>query len=460
MSFATLFFLLLALSTIIVIILSTRLTGLRAKLQSVVEELGSARSALARTQSDRERLLTSAAVAAAQVESQAQQIKNQKALVEETRALIRTEVKSVSAEALMNNSASYAELTEAHLKTIVERFEGGDSARRLKVEKLIEPLGKALGELTVLVTEGQGSYSKMGERLDALRNAQVRVEQTATSLANALRSPQARGRWGEMHLRRTVELAGLTERCDFETEVTVPLPDGHQRPDLVVSLPGGKHIIVDSKVPLTAFMDAEESGTDEEREACLERHADLVKTHIKGLSKKGYQRHFEPSPDFVVMFIPGEAFYHAALQRDSALVEMAAKANVMIATPMSLIAMLRIIAQGWADVELAENAQRIRSKGKDLYDRLRIYADHVSSVGTHLERATKKFNQAASSFETRLLPAARDLAAMDCRGAKIVKTPPQLTISTTSVATYPGTEPPSGDGSATTPPELGVSPDA
>ncbi|WP_110182424.1 DNA recombination protein RmuC [Nocardioides solisilvae] len=249
-------------------------------------------------------------------------------------------------------------------------------------------------------------------------NAQVRGMQMTTeslrretsSLATALRKPQVRGRWGEMHLRRAVELAGMVDRCDFTEQHR--LDDGALRPDLVVHLAGGRHVVVDAKVPLDAFLDATAADDDQEREAHLARHARQLRTHVAGLSDKAYWKSLPGTPEFVVLFVPAEAFLSAALEAEPRLLEHAAERRVVLATPTTLIALLRTVAQGWSHETLAGQVAEVQRLGRELYDRLGTMGDHVAQVGRSLGSAVKAYNQAVGSLEGRVLVTARRFEAL------------------------------------------------
>jgi DNA recombination protein RmuC len=231
------------------------------------------------------------------------------------------------------------------------------------------------------------------------------------ALAGALRQPQTRGRWGELQLRRVVELAGMTAHCDFAEQTTVPTGDGGVlRPDLVVHLPGDKQVIVDAKAPLSAFLDAYEARDESSRTAALAAHARLLREHVRRLSAKAYWDQFETAPDFVFLFLPGEHFYSAALEADPSLLEQGARQSVLIATPTTLIALLRAVAYGWQQERVAQDAQVVAELGRELHRRLETFAEHLQRVGSRLGSAVGAYNEAVGSFEHRLLPGARKLA--------------------------------------------------
>ena len=327
------------------------------------------------------------------------------ALVASTQAQLSAHFKALSAEALDSTSQTFLELATTKLAQFQEGARGDLEARQKAVDSLVQPIKESLtkvdGKLGEIERTRIDAYSALHEQLRNLTETQLPLVQKATtSLANAMRQPTVRGRWGELQLKRVVELAGMLEHCDFVEQPTGTSNDARQRPDAIVTLPGGAQIIIDAKVPFTAYLDAHEAADDDARTAHLERHALLVRAHATALSRKAYWETFRPSPDFVIMFLPGEMLYTAALQTDPQLIEAVTNEKVVLATPSSLIALLRMIALGWREQALAVNAQEVAQLGRQLYERVGSLATHWSDVGDKLEKAVGSYNKSVGALET------------------------------------------------------------
>ena len=288
------------------------------------------------------------------------------------------------------------------------------SRRRAPAPPPHDPIHEALArmdaQLQCLERDRQQARGALDEQLRTLAAGQDRLRTETGALVSALRQPQTRGRWGELQLRRVVELAGMTAHCDFVEQASVVGSDGLLRPDLVVQLPGGKQVIVDAKAPLTAFLDAYEARDETTRTQQLAAHARLLREHVRRLSAKAYWDQFETAPDFVFLFLPGEHFYSAALEADPSLLEEGARQSVLIATPTTLIALLRAVAYGWQQERVADDARAVAQLGRELHRRLETFAEHLQRVGVRLRGAVGAYNDAVGSFEHRVLPGARQLA--------------------------------------------------
>jgi len=301
---------------------------------------------------------------------------------------VRDAIRAVSAEAYQQTNAALVEMAGAKL-------EGA-------VTPLKESLARVNTQVQQLETERAQSYGKITQQLTDLS------QRTAT-LATALRSPHVRGRWGEIQLKRVVELAGMLPYCDFEEQVTATSDEGRLRPDLIVRLPGGKQVIVDAKVPLAAYLEACEATDDDVRARHLADHARQLRDHLQKLSAKQYWQQFADSPDYVVMFLPDEGFFRAAWEQDREIVELGVRARVHIASPTTLIVLLQAIAYGWQQEKVAEDARTVHELGRRLYERLSVMGGHLATVGSSLDRAVGSYNKAISSMESRVLVTAREL---------------------------------------------------
>ncbi len=277
----------------------------------------------------------------------------------------------------------------------------------------MEPLQQRLSDLQThlrqIESSRESAYGELRNQVQQLAATNRDLQKETGTLVNTLRQPQVKGRWGELTLRRAVELAGMSPHCDFVEQVSVHTDEGRLRPDLLVRLPGGANVVVDAKVPLNGFLRVAAAQNEAEREAGLVEHARLFRAHVNQLSTKEYWKQFQPCPEFVVLFVPGESFFSAALERDPALLEDAITNHVLLASPANLIAILRAVAYGWRQEQIAENAQQISDLGGELYFRILKFLEHMGDVRGGIERTNKAFNNAVGSLEGRVLPAVRKL---------------------------------------------------
>jgi DNA recombination protein RmuC len=332
-------------------------------------------------------------------------------LLEHSETRLRAAFDSLAGEALRANSALFLQLAREALGRDQVIAQGALRGRETAIAQLIEPLRAALerteAQVQALERERREAFASLRTQIESLSGGQAQLQRETRNLVTALRRPEVRGRWGELTLRRLVELAGLTEHCDFTEQLRVVGEDGALRPDLVVHMPDARDLVIDAKTPLDAYLAALEATSDEERQQALRRHAQQVESRVRDLAAKSYWSQFERSPEFAVLFLPGDQFLSAALAERPEMLEAALAQNVIITTPSTLIALLKTVAYGWRQSEVAHNAAIIRDLGQELYRRLATFEGHLARMGQRLSAAVDAYNAAVGSLERQVLPQAR-----------------------------------------------------
>ncbi|NRB34776.1 MAG: DNA recombination protein RmuC [Rhodobacteraceae bacterium] len=323
---------------------------------------------------------------------------------------------ALAGQVLTRNSETFLTQVSERFKTHATQSQEDLAKRQQAIEAMVKPLGERLGAFDQKISDIEKArneaYGLIKAQVQHLAQGQISLEGETRKLVQALRQPKTRGRWGEMQLRQVFEMAGMAENVDFTLEHHVDTDAGAKRPDAVVRIPGGRNIVVDAKTPLEAYLDALESETPDQQTAHLTRHARHIRDHVKILASKSYQSALEQSPDFVVMFIPGENFVASAAEVDPGLIEYAFDNKVLIVTPTTLMALVKAIAYGWQQEKMAENAVEVQKLARDLYDRLGTFGGHLAKVGTALNRSVESYNRAVGSLETRVLSSARKFEAL------------------------------------------------
>jgi DNA recombination protein RmuC len=347
----------------------------------------------------------------AELAHQQQVIPEQLALLQNANAQLKASFSELASAALRASTEEFLKLADQKLGNVQKDALGQIEQRQLALDQLIKPIRDALTQVDQKLAEGERARIETGSTLGTLikqiGQGQDQLRGATQNLVRALRTPSVRGRWGEIQLKRVVEMAGMLAHCDFDEQPSLLAEHGRQRPDLIVKLPGGKTIVVDAKVPLEAYLDATDAQDEAVRDGRMVHHARQVRDHMSKLGAKSYWEQVQPSPEFVVMFLPGESFFQAALQHDPELIDYGVRCQVFPASPITLIALLQVVAQGWRHERLAQNAEEVQALGKELYARVSKMTDYLDTLRTRLDGTVKAFNDVVGSYETRVLVTAR-----------------------------------------------------
>jgi len=403
--------------------LRSKVEAFEAMMGELRRQIGEKDAALESLRRDLGGVQQAKTVAETKLEEMAKNIEAQKKLLDEAHDRLKMTFQALSGEALKSNNQAFLELAKESLGIVLSEAKGEFFEKQEAIKNIVKPLEDALQRYENQIGDLERSritaYVSLEGQIKSLLSAEEQLKKETSSLVTALRRPEIRGRWGEVTLRRVVELAGMSQHCDYSEQVSVTTDEDERlRPDMIIHLPAEREIVVDSKVSLDAYLDAVSSDSEARRRELIARHAQQVRKHMKTLSEKNYWSQFPKAPEFVVMFMPAESFLSAALENDHALIEDGMKAKVIIATPTTLIALLRAIAYGWRQEQIAKNAQEIAQLGKEIYDRFEPFLRHVNKVRLNLSQAVFAFNRMTMSLERRVMVSVRKFKELGATGDK------------------------------------------
>jgi DNA recombination protein RmuC len=351
---------------------------------------------------------------------------------------LKAEFAELSATALRANRDDFLKLAEQSFAQLHEKSTGDLTARQQAIDMVVKPLRESLEKVDQKIVEleqrRERAYGDLGRQLETLSTAQLRMHEETTKLSSALSTTRAAGTWGEVQLRRVVELAGMIEHCDFNVQMSVTDDEGTNRPDMVVYLPGGQQIIVDAKAPSEAYREAAAESDPAKRLVKLKEHAAKVRGHVDKLADRSYWAKFKPTPEYVVLFLPGDSFLAAALEADPSIMDRAIDRKVLLATPMTLVALLKAAAYGWRQDAVSRSAEEVSALGRQLYDRIATFAEHLGGAARGLSSAVTQFNKAVGSFEQQLLPGARKFSELGAKGTKELISPERIDVELREVS--------------------------